>query len=189
MRWALAMGAMAISVGTVFATSAAVQAAPAAEFADGGVTAVYDGRTINLKDGWSGAQSCISYSSTDVHCYATSAEADAALGYTPSADPLVQQALAAGASIAAVPECASGWVCLWEAIDGGGRRLIFQDDYWQDLADYGFANVMSSWRNNQAAGDIAWVADDTLGTLSLAAGAYTANVGTLWNDTADQVQG
>jgi peptidase inhibitor family I36 len=188
MRWALAMGAMAISVGTVLASSTAAQAAEPAGFGDG-VTAVYDGQTINLKDGWAGAQSCISYSSTDVHCYATAAEADVVLGYTRAADPLVQRALVEGSSLAAVPDCASGWVCLWEAINGEGRRLIFQDDVWQDLGAYGFANVLSSWRNNQSSGDLAWIADDTLGTLSLAAGGYTANIGTLWNDTADSVQG
>jgi Peptidase inhibitor family I36 len=189
MRWALAIGAMAIGVGTVLASSTAVQAAPKAAFGDG-ITAVYDGRMINLRNGWSGAQSCISFSTSDVRCYATSQEADAALGYSAASDPLAQRALAKGQSLAAAaPECASGWVCLWEAINGGGRRLIFQDDYWQDLSEYGFANVMSSWRNNQAAGDIAYVADDTLGTLPLLAGAYTANIGALWNDAADSVQG
>jgi hypothetical protein len=179
---------MAISVGTVLASSPAAQAASSAEFEDG-VTAVYDGRTINLRDGWSGAHSCVSYSSTDVRCYATPEEADVALGYTSASDPLVQRALAEGTSILATPACASGWVCLWEAINGGGRRLIFQDDVWQNLGEYGFANVLSSWRNNQATGDFAWVADDAAGTLSLAAGGYTANIGTLWNDVADSVQG
>lgn len=188
MRWALAMGAMAISVGTVLASATAAQAASPVALADG-VTAAYDGQMINLRDGWSGAQSCISFSSTDVRCYTTAAEADAVLGYTAASDPLVQRALAAGQSLAAVPDCASGWVCLWEAINGGGRRLIFQDDYWQDLGDYGFANVMSSWRNNQSSGDYAYVADDAVGTLSLAAGDYTANVGTTWNDIADSVEG
>ncbi|WP_203790573.1 peptidase inhibitor family I36 protein [Paractinoplanes rishiriensis] len=135
---------------------------------------------INLRDGWSGAQSCISFSANDVRCFTTPEEADVALGNT---------ALADGRSVAAVPACASGWVCLWEAINGGGRRLIFQDDEWQDLGAYGFANVMSSWRNNQSSGDLAYVADDSVGTLSLAAGGYTANVGTVWNDIADSVQG
>jgi hypothetical protein len=179
---------MAISAGTVLASSTAVQAAPSAEFGDG-VTAAYEGRTINLMEGWAGAQSCIAYSSTDVRCYATSAEADVVLGYAPASDPLVQRALADGLSIEATPECASGWVCLWEAINGGGRRLIFQDDFWQDLGAYGFANVLSSWRNNQSSGDTAYVADDAVGTLSLAAGGYTANIGTVWNDIADSVQG
>ena len=188
MRGALAIGAMAISVGVVLGSSVAAQAAPAG-LSEDGVTAVYDGRTINLRDGWSGAQSCVSFSATDVRCYATPEEADAVLGYSAAADPLVRRALAAGESLDAVPECASGWVCLWEAINGGGRRLIFQDDYWQDLGAYGFANVMSSWRNNQSSGDTAYVADDSVGTLSLASGGYTANVGTVWNDIADSVQG
>lgn len=188
MRWALAIGAMAMSVGTVLASSTTAQAAPSAEFGDG-VTAVYDGRVINLQEGWSGAQSCISYSSTDVRCYATPEEADVVLGVTGASDPLVQRAPGEGESIEAVPECAGGWVCLWEAINGGGRRLIFQDDFWQDLGAYGFANVMSSWRNSQSSGDTAYVADGSVGTLSLAAGGYTANVGTVWNDIADSVQG
>jgi hypothetical protein len=188
MRSALAIGAMAISVGTVLASSTAAQAAPSAESGDG-VNAVYDGRMINLRDGWSGAQSCISFSSTDVQCYATPEEADTVLGTSATSDPLEQQSLVAGESLAATPDCASGWVCLWEAINGGGRRLIFQDDEWQDLGAYGFANVMSSWRNNQSSGDYAYVADDVEGTLSLAAGSYTANVGTVWNDIADSVEG
>jgi hypothetical protein len=188
MRRASAAGVIAISVGIALSSSTAAQAAPPVEFEDG-VTAVYDGQVINLRDGWSGAQSCISYSSIDVRCFKTAEEADAVLGYAPDADPLVRQALTGGTSVAAVPACASGWVCLWEAINGGGRRLIFQDDVWQDLGAYGFANVMSSWRNTQSSGDVAYVADDSVGTLSLAAGAYTANVGTLWNDIADSVQG
>jgi len=42
----------------------------------------------------------------------------------------------------------SGWYCLFEHQNYGGRRLRFRDCcYFQYLSNYGFANKATSWRN------------------------------------------
>jgi len=117
------------------------------------VRASYRDSTIDLASGWQGAQTCAVFSRTDVRCYATSGEADAALGYSRATDPLVTTGTAAAVAPSAVPACASGWLCLYADTNGGGRRLIFHDEYWQYLSNYGFDRQTSSWRNNQGSSD------------------------------------
>jgi hypothetical protein len=183
--------AVVLVLSSVFATSA--QAGPSSPPRDG-QHAAFAGKTINMKNGWNGAQTCVVHSRTLVQCYATAGAADRALGYSAASDPPVRQA-AADSAARAVPSCASGYVCLWAAINGGGRRLIFRDDYWQDLRPYGFHNEISSWRNHQTLADYAWLKDvhgggpDPDEHLLTAGGEYVANVGSYWNDRADYVEG
>jgi hypothetical protein len=106
-----------------------------------------DGRSIDLSKGWENAQSCVDLP-TEVRCFATHAEADAFLGYSPETDPAAQ-----GRSAAAVPDCAGGWLCLYDGLNGQGRRLIFRDEFWQNLGGWGFARQTESVRNNQACND------------------------------------
>jgi len=112
----------------------------------GPVRAVFRGVDFDISQGWRGAQSCVVFSRAQVRCYATYAEADASLGYSPAADPQV-------AALAAVPSCASGWLCLYADTSGQGRRLQFHDEYWQYLSAYDFDRETSSWRNNQGSSD------------------------------------
>ncbi len=50
----------------------------------------------------------------------------------------------------ALSDCPSNWVCLWQDSQYSGRMLQFQQCcQWQNLADYGFANKMSSWANKR----------------------------------------
>lgn len=45
-------------------------------------------------------------------------------------------------------ECPSGWVCLWENKEYGGRMLQFQSrGYWQALETYNFNNKTTGWAN------------------------------------------
>jgi Peptidase inhibitor family I36 len=113
---------------------------------DGGKTmlATYRGKAIDLKKGWGNAKACNVISRSEVRCYDTYQEADAAVGDDPST---------AEAGVLSTPACASGWLCLYEHINGGGRRLIFNDDYWHGLRDYGFENKTSSYRNRQGCSD------------------------------------
>lgn len=192
MRWIRVVVAATIAAGTVLASTAA-QAAPSVP--RNGVVAQYEGRTIALKDGWAGAQTCVVHSAALVRCYSSAADADRVLGYSRDDDPLVRRAVTQGLDATAVPACASGWVCLWAAINGGGRRLMFRDEVYQSLADFAFANQLSSWRNTQASADYAYIRDQDPGgppndsAASLSGGSYSSNVGPTWNDTADLVQG
>jgi hypothetical protein len=175
-------------------SSTVAHAGPAAPPRDG-QAATFAGHVINMKNGWDGAQTCVVQSRSRVQCYATAEAADQTLGYSVSSDPLVRQTAGNARAARAVPSCASGYVCLWAAINGGGRRLIFRDDYWQDLRSYGFHNEISSWRNHQSQGDYAWLKDIHGGGpgpdeyLVTSGGQYVANVGAYWNDRADYVEG
>jgi Peptidase inhibitor family I36 len=131
---------------------------------------------INLASGWQGAQSCAVYSRTDVRCFASTGEADASLGYSRAKDPLVALAPAA------TPACASGWLCLYEFVNGGGRRLQFHDEYWNYLSDYGFDRQTSSWRNNQGSGDAGALSLYNRSTVyTCGANTYVASLGTYDN--------
>jgi hypothetical protein len=134
------------------------------------VRASYRGSMIDLSAGWRGAQTCAVFSRVDVRCFATNGEADAVLGYSRASDPL--------AAAAAVPACASGWLCLYAEANGGGRRLIFHDEYWQYLSDYGFDAQTSSWRNNQGSSDAGALSMYNRSTVyTCGANAYTPLLG------------
>ena len=149
-------GLLRVGAGLVSALALALTGVPASAQAPGAPgSASFEGRVIDLSAGWQGAQSCVVFSASDTRCFATHAEADKLLGYQRDADALVAQtARAEGAAAAAVvPSCTSGWLCLYENINGGGRRLQFSDEYWHYLSDWGFDRSTSSWRNNQSATD------------------------------------
>ena len=187
-RWSFAVVSITAIVALLVGASPATAAPPSAVSSPG--IATFQGRIIDLKESWQGAQSCIVFEPQHVECFTTAAEADARTGYVREKDPLVIAARRAGLSSAALPSCASRYLCLWEAINGGGRRLQFANEYWQDLAGYGFSNVMSSWRNNSYSDDWGSVFDNGgKGQLDISPVTYSSNVGTYWNDTADQVYG
>ncbi|BBH64060.1 hypothetical protein ACTI_07450 [Actinoplanes sp. OR16] len=190
---------LAAAAGIVMAMSIAPAGAAQAAAGFSGV-AKFKNSTIDLKkDGWGSAQTCVVRSKTEVQCYATAAEADRALGYVRTNDPLVKAAqkqrasgVSAQAAAADPPACANGWLCLWEHINGGGRRLIFKDEYWQKLSEYAFENTLSSWRNNQGANDTGGIFDGAsggFGTRTLSSSTYNSNVGATLNDKTDQVLG
>ncbi|WP_031079579.1 peptidase inhibitor family I36 protein [Streptomyces sp. NRRL S-118] len=173
--------------GPVPMASATEARAPRAESgaAVDGALASYGQRTINLKhDGWGDARSCVVYSRTEVSCFRTHEEADKALGYSRATDPLLRGRVDAQA----LPACASGWTCLYEHINGGGRRLIFSDYYWHNLNEYDFNDKTSSWRNTQS-NSYAWLARDEGGNggqISISPNSYSSNLGA-YNDWASSV--
>ncbi|MGX8909899.1 peptidase inhibitor family I36 protein [Streptomyces netropsis] len=178
----LTVSAAAVAVAAMVWAPQAQAAGPAA----GGAVAAYGQQQINLKqNGWGDAQSCVVHSKSTVRCFRTHAEADKALGYSRATDPLVTDAKDPSILI---PACASGWTCLYEHSNGGGRRLIFNDYYWHNLNEYGFDNQTSSWRNNQT-DSWSWLAGGTGGTggqISLSTKSYSSNLGS-YNDWASSV--
>ncbi|MGW0828385.1 peptidase inhibitor family I36 protein [Streptomyces sp. NPDC002845] len=113
------------------------------------VIATYNGRQINLADGWHGAQACTEVPSGEVYCYDSVQEADEAL---PRIDPAGEKLRAARADVApkvdvgilAFSDCAFPYVCLWENGNGGGRRLQWSADGTKQLADWNFRDKASS---------------------------------------------
>jgi peptidase inhibitor family I36 len=169
-RWIMLL-ATALA-GVLLTTAAPAAAAPG----PGGtpVRASYRGSQIDLGSGWHGAQSCVVFSRADVRCYASTAEADKLLGYSRATDPLV----ASAAVPAAVPACASGWLCLYADVGGQGRRLQFHDEYWNYLSNYSFDRSVSSWRNNQGSTDLGqlWLYNSST-DYTCAANYYVAAMG------------
>jgi hypothetical protein len=116
-----------------------------------GAIATYHGRAIDLSKGWSGAQICEVWTSTDVRCYATQQEMRAA-----HAKILAASGVQGPYGVQDLKGCPSSpyrWTCLYEFTNWGGRRLQFKDPgYWQFLNDYGFANKASSWAKTRNPG-------------------------------------
>lgn len=140
--------------------------------APGGGLATFAGHTIDLADGWQGATACLVRASGAVQCFATRAELANALGG------------AGSDAAAAVPAttCGGGAVYLYQDANYGGAELALQNyGYWVNLADYGFADEMTSWINTSSCN--ATVATGTYGGgshLGLGANSYDANVGSAW---------
>jgi hypothetical protein len=155
----------------ILVVGAAPPAAEAADTGAGPVRAVFGTVTFDMADGWGAARSCVVFSRTSVHCYATYEQADAALGYSAAADPLVN-------GLVAAPSCASGWLCLYADTNGGGRRLQFRDEYWNYLSAYSFDRQTSSWRNNQGASDAGYLSlYNRTTTYPCGAGSYALSMG------------
>lgn len=177
----LGQAAIAMVVSLVL-TSAAVGVAGPAASAAGPVRASFRSATFDMSRGWGAATSCVVFSRTQVRCYASYGEADAALGYSAAADPLVVRA-------ATAPPCAGGWLCLYEDVGGEGRRLQFRDEFWNFLSDYDFARKTSSWRNNQGSSDVGYLAFYNRSTsYQCGAGSYALSLGA-YNDQAYAVWG
>jgi hypothetical protein len=82
--------------------------------------------------------------------------------------------------------CSSGWSCVYEHSDFGGRRLQFRScGYTQSLGLYGFANATSSWMNRRS--DVTVVRDS--GSLLWTSPGYSSSryVGNAANDRADTI--
>ncbi|SNT55988.1 Peptidase inhibitor family I36 [Asanoa hainanensis] len=185
MRGLFRVGAALVMAAVVMVTGVpAVAAAPAGTPG----LATLDGRVIDLGKSWQGAQSCLVFAASDTRCFTSHAEADRVVGYQREADPLVAQARSAVVA-AAVPSCGSGWLCLYENTNGGGRRLQFSDEYWHYLADWGFNRSTSSWRNNQSASDVGHLSLYNLTSVyNCGARSYALSMG-IYNDQAYAVWG
>lgn len=90
----------------------------------------------------------------------------------------------------ALSDCPSGWLCLWAASQFTGRMLQFQSTgSWQNLTNYGFNDVMSSWANKRSF-DSLWAYNVTGGGTvrcmdSLSSSSYVGNTD---NDKASSIR-
>lgn len=149
--------------------------------------ASFEGKTVDLRQGWGDAQSCVVQADARTECFRTDQEANAAVGYDRTKDP----AVLSGVEPLAAFDCADGWLCLYEDINGEGRRLIFNDEFWHNLDDWGFARKTSSWRNRQSSvfcADKGQLGDGAGGVLTLESCARASQMGS-WNDRAIHVHG
>lgn len=168
----------------VLVSTGTAQAQPSA---GQGVLASYQGKTIDLSKGWQGAHTCAVFTQDDIRCYSSAAAGERASGYNRAADTVALDAAEAGA--AAVPACARDWLCLYQYKKGEGKRLIFKDEHWQNLDDYGFDNKTSSWRNRQGDGDTGRLAQHENGSTSgwnikLSAKGYVSDLGSKDNQAS-----
>jgi hypothetical protein len=98
------------------------------------VVAEFEGRAIDLSAGWQQARACVVIPAAKVRCFRTTEAADA-------------QAAAFAPSLAAASLSCSTPLRLYEHNTYGGRQLMFYSrGYWQNLADYGFSNQMTSYK-------------------------------------------
>ena len=161
------------------ASSAALGAA-----ASGGAVATYDGKTIDLSEGWQGAHACLVVSTAEVRCYDTERE---------MRDSLVAAARRAVPTDQVAPSiaCSGGGnlVTLYADVSMGGNSLSFvSTSGWVNLAPFGFDNDMESWVNQTPCAAV--VADGTGGSsaqLTLAAHSSSSSVGSTWKNRASSI--
>jgi hypothetical protein len=90
----------------------------------------------------------------------------------------------------AASDCPSGWVCLWQHADFEGAMVMLHDCCaWENLADVGFNNMMSSWRNRKAVdAKVAELANGDGARLCLRSSSSDSWVGSAWNDSASSAK-
>ncbi|MEV8077428.1 peptidase inhibitor family I36 protein [Streptomyces pseudogriseolus] len=124
------------------------------------VIATYNGREINLADGWQGAQACSEVPSGEVYCFDTAEEADQALAdiapaVTRGTNSNVVSAKAGGEfGPMAYTDCYEGWVCLWEHSNYTGRRLQWSASGTKQLGDWDFRDKASAGCVNRIQGGV-----------------------------------
>jgi len=136
-------------------------AAQASTDADrGGITAWFDGRWIDLSEGWSDARACTTDGATTT-CYRSEAEMDQALDVV--ASPI---------SVVPLASCSSS-LRLYRSTSYGGAVLQLTTRYtFINLSGYGFDNDTSSYRVGACA---AYFYDGANGSSTVYPGATGAN--------------
>lgn len=164
-----------------------------------GSEATFNGQTIDLANGWDGAQACLILESGTTQCYSTLADAQAA------ANVISQQEVAGAsgsnarrASVKSVgaarahSSCQGNsgeWLWLYQNVNYTGQAIGIQEtNVWVDLQDEGFGDEMSSYANDTACQVAMSKSTNGSGSqLVVAAWASSANVGSNWNDQVNAV--
>jgi hypothetical protein len=91
-------------------------------------------------------------------------------------------------SINAASDCPAGWFCLWQDINFTNRRLQFRDANCQNLTNFGFNDLASSWFNRNGGAYRVYRNIGCAGLLFTApSGAQSSNVGPVNNDQASSI--
>jgi len=165
--------------------AAAPSAAGAAEDATGsGTLATYNGRTIQLSDGWDGATVCAQVAVDDVRCFDDDAAYRAAMNLPAAEDRAF--------GTASVSDCPGQWVCLWDNRAFAGRRLQWRDPGYFDLNRWDFRNRANSVANRKVQGGFLLRNGDPFlpPTLHIGASTSVSDLGAVsgnWNNKVDQV--
>jgi hypothetical protein len=172
----IAAAALALSV--VPAVSSAVTPPPAQH---GAALALFEGRLIDLAQGWGDAQAClVSEAASVVECFRDRAGLQAR-------ETQLQAQLASPATASA--SCSSP-LRLYADSSYGGRELDFYDrGYWQNLGTWGFDNQLSSFRVGACG---VYLADGTTGGGSwypgnTSAGHSESSMLSGWNDRVSSI--
>lgn len=90
----------------------------------------------------------------------------------------------------AANDCPVDYVCLWQDQDFNGARVQYLSCCaWYNLADVGFNNMMSSWRNRKSVdAKVAENADGNGERLCLNNGGQNASVSAAWDNRASSVK-
>jgi hypothetical protein len=118
--------------------------------------ATFEGRTIDLTQGWQGAQACLAWESRGIlECFATEAELEQAESQLAGggAGPVQGAAgLSAGGTIQPNTTSCSSPLNLYSQSNYGGLHLALYDEgYWQELSYYGWAFLTRSFSGGACA--------------------------------------
>jgi len=171
-RWGQVVIVLLVVVTETGGLERATSAAPVAP-----VVASYNGGTIDLSQGWGTATVC-DVTSSGTFCFSNQAAFDA--WQSSSTEQSVVQPLTS---------CSSG-LKLFQNIDYGGDELILSTRLsWLNLADYSFADELSSYEVGACSISMT---DEAGGAGDVYPGATTAYsdvswIGTAWNDRVQSV--
>ena len=141
------------------------------------VLASYNGGTLNLSQGWGSATVC-DVAAAGTYCFSSQSAYEAWLSST-----------AGGSLVQPLTSCSTG-LKLYQNINYGGNELIVNSTFlWINLADYSFADVVSSYKVGACS---IIMTDGTNGSGNVYPGATSAGsdvswIGTAWNDRVQSV--
>ncbi len=103
-----------------------------------GVSASYNGGTIDLSQGWGTANVC-AVTVTGTSCFANQNDYDAWLSSQPTVN-------ASGVASVTSGNCSTGLKLFSQVNYGGTELVLFVQSSWINLSAYSFANVLSSYK-------------------------------------------
>jgi hypothetical protein len=147
MRRSIVLAPVLLAGVTILAPSAAADDQAGHRPNTDATIAEYNGRMIDLSQGWEGAKVCAEQEDSSFRCYEDDSAYRTAEGIGAPDDEFGTRDLA---------DCAAGYLCLWDDQDGGGRRVQFNQPGRHDLESVGFRNSANSVGNHRNAIALLW---------------------------------
>lgn len=136
---------LAAAIAVIVLLAAGGRPSAAQGLPDSGVIADFEGRQIDLAEGWGGAQACLVLSST-IHCFRTVDELSAAEKSLVAGD---------GALVSLAATCSTALRLYDGTYQTGSLLSIASRGQWINLGLYGFDNQTSSYRVGACAVELA----------------------------------